>query len=168
MDFANAGVAAAAAVAGFLFGASPFAEPVADKWVQQAAIYQALCVPETVAPISLSAEELDAQLTRASEALGRDFPRSDLEGLPGLTFKRAQILGFEGAPLIQLVFATADGTPVAFCVVAQDGTVEKVESVWIEDQPVRHWSDEPHGFMIVGRVSDEDMDAYAQALTKTF
>lgn len=161
---------AAAAVAAFALGAFLFgtrANEVPDRWQEQAAIYQALYVTETVAPINFSETAVAQQVADSSAALGRDLPLDVVTSLEGLTLKRSQVLGFEGAPLIQLAYISADGVPVALCAIrlgeanAQTATFETLAGL-----PSAHWSDGTYSFMIIGDLPADTIESLTENLQR--
>jgi anti-sigma factor RsiW len=88
----------------------------AEDWRDYAAAYHLLYQPETLAaPV-----QGDGGVAYVSEALGHDL--SALAELEDLDFRRAQVLGWEGQPLVQFAYLDASGRPVAVCImVAGDG-----------------------------------------------
>jgi anti-sigma factor RsiW len=106
--------AASFAVGGVTGGLFVQRRSTSGDWREAVAQYHALYGMATTAGLNPSREDASLQLSAVSQALGRPLPRV-AETLAGLSFKRAQVLEFEGAPLIQIVFETADKVPVAFC-----------------------------------------------------
>lgn len=107
-----AGVALGALIMG---GASWLVSDRPDDWRTAVASYQALYAPETVAPLQFSDDALQAQLAEAEARIGTTDLYALVSDLQGLRPLRSQILAHEGAPLIQIVFATDAGLPVALC-----------------------------------------------------
>lgn len=90
-------------------------------WQQLAAAYHALYVTETVAVLPPpDPTAAAAQLARSAAALGHPIPTA-LTAIPGLSFRRAQVLGHDGAAIIQLAYIDDNGVPYAFCLRAVDG-----------------------------------------------
>jgi anti-sigma factor RsiW len=87
---------------------------LSSNWRDAVAQYHALYGTATTAGLNPQTDEISQQLALVSRALGVSLAGVD-STVPGLSFKRAQVLDFEGAPLIQIVFETADKVPVAFC-----------------------------------------------------
>jgi len=84
-------------------------------WQELAAAYHALYTTETLQALtSPDAETIAAQLARTGAALGREVP-ARLTDIPGLSFRRAQVLGHGGVAIIQLSYLDAAGVPYAFC-----------------------------------------------------
>ncbi len=159
----------AAAVAGLLGFALAFfvTRPDPIGWQEQVALYQALYVAETVAPLDASDAALEEQFSRANEALGTDLRPADFKALPGLTLKRAQILSFEDIPLVQIAFAGADGTPFAFCILknADAGPLTQVELAGLA---TAHWARGGYGYMLVGGQHSEDLQPALDRLSRLF
>lgn len=156
---------AAALVLGLAVGAggmwlTPRSE--AETWVDMAASYQALYVPETLAVVNDTPDQMAAQLKRVSEAVGRDL--SGAEQATQIAYRRGQILGYEGAPVIQLAYLSDDGKPVALCLTKSD----KGDSVF--ETSVRYglqaveWIDDGYHFVLLGDVDSDTMVAAAMEL----
>ncbi|MEX0364424.1 MAG: anti-sigma factor [Ruegeria sp.] len=140
------GLAAGLAVAMFTGFGTP--EPAPRGWVSFVASYQALYTEQTLMVASPSVDEAQMQLAAVSDAIG-----FDLTGLPeaeGLTFKRAQTLGFNGKPLIQIAFARADGTPVALCIIPAGPDAKPVDMGAAEGMELARWNTPGYGFLLIG------------------
>ena len=141
------GVAATLAAVAF-FAGSWSARPDTG-WHSQVAAYQALYVAETVAPLNAENDTLKKQFQRAEKALGHAVAIEALANLDGLSLKRAQILGFNGAPLIQIVFADDSGAPIALCLMAQEGQAD-AQSTILSGLPAVHWKTDGVGYILIG------------------
>ena len=164
-------IAVAASVAVVAVSATFWAmRPAELGWAAQAAIYQSLYVPDTIARLDTSPEVLEAQFAQAEAKLGRSLNREVLENLSGLELKRAQVLSFNGKPLIQVVYADDQGEPFAFCVIRQ-GPVAG-------DKPVKHavlsglatatWAQDGYGFMVLGHDAQTDLSDQLSVLSTSF
>jgi len=143
--------AVAFGVGAFLFaGQTPMAKP---NWQNQVAVYQTLYVTDTLALTVADDEELTAQLARSARAVGRELPLDVVRELEGMKLLRAQILGFESAPLIQMAYLSDDGVPVALCAIrlATPATDQPTFET-LSGLPAVHWSDGSFGYMIVGDI----------------
>ncbi|MEM7719871.1 MAG: hypothetical protein AAF222_11775 [Pseudomonadota bacterium] len=148
-------VAALAAVIGLFLG--NLTQPDRKlSWQEQVAVYQALYVAETVAPLEPSPASLQDQFARASERLGLALTAADYQEVPGLTLKRAQLLGFEGAPLVQIAFATETGAPIAFCILKTGETSPAIVTE-LSGLPTVHWSADGFGYMVIGDLSESEL-----------
>ncbi|MEP3945133.1 hypothetical protein [Ascidiaceihabitans sp.] len=150
------GTGIAAGVAMMLFvGTSTFTgtgttpEPAAPGWKAVVASYQSLYTQQTVAGWTPTPEQTQTQLANVSQLVG-----ADLTGLPaieGLTFKRAQILGFNGKPLVQIAFARADGTPVALCIIAAKSKEAKaMQAETLGGMAAASWNLDGRAYLLIG------------------
>ncbi len=159
-SFAWRELAAGLAVGAFLSaGFTASLRPKEPGWQDFVAAYQALYVTPTLAGVSTTNTDAQAQLTRVSQQLGLDLTRAP-EGQK-MTFKRAQVLGFEGRDLIQLAFLTDTGVPVALCIIATDTADTKpIQSKQLEGMEAVSWSEDGYGFLLIG---GQDSDVILQA-----
>jgi len=142
-------------------------EQALPQWVERVAEYQSLYVRATVDPLGESsgsakpdnATSADQLLASVSERTGLKVARPDLSA-EGYRFVRAQELGFEGQPLIQLVYLGEGDVPLAFCYMPGDDTV------FISGQhaglSVSSWSHDEQRFVIVADESPETMKRLQQ------
>ncbi len=139
-------------------------------WAEQAAIYQSLYAPESIATLDNSPEALDAQFSLAEAQLGRSLKRDVLQSLPGLDLKRAQVLSFKGKPLVQIVFADAQGQPFAFCVIRQgEGTPARdVNLAVLNGLATATWARDGYGYMLLGSDPQTALDGELEILTGAF
>ncbi|NVO57734.1 hypothetical protein HW561_18200 [Rhodobacteraceae bacterium B1Z28] len=139
-------------------------------WAQQAAIYQSLYVPDTIASLDSSPASLTAQFAQAEAELGQSLNRDVLEALPGLELKRAQILSFKGKPLVQIVFADDQGRPFAFCVIRQGPAAanKDVKQAVLSGLATATWAQDGYGYMLLGSDAQVDLGGELNVLTETF
>ncbi len=158
-----------AGIAGF--GLGNFTAPDAEmNWREQIAIYQALYVPETIASLDPSKTDLDRQFAKGSEILGSEVFPAELKGINGLGLRRAQILSSDDKAILQIVFATAEGEPLAFCIVSLGSDAEPTEPKFerLAGVPTAHWVDGDYGYMLVGRLEPDALQTAAQELRARF
>lgn len=167
------GISGLAAAASFAVAALLFTDqgtPDALRWQEQVAIYQALYVTETLTPIRATAEALSTQLRTSETQLGRDLPLEVVGDLDGVPLLRAQVLGLEGAPLIQMAYLTEAGVPVAFCITERMGDLSSDQGVVNEPlsglQSVQ-WSDGTFSYMIVGDLAPDRLARMAEQMRQT-
>jgi len=85
-----------------------------------------------------------------------------LADVDNLTLRRAQVLGFEGQPLIQLVYTDPSGKPFALCIMSD---AEGGEGPAILAGLATHtWKSKSHGFILVGGDQQSRVDDLAQHL----
>ncbi len=164
-------LAVAASVAVIAVSATFWAtRPEALGWAEQAAIYQSLYSPDTIANLDNSQQSLDAQFAQAEAKLGRSLNRDVLEKLPGLDLKRAQVLSFNGKPLVQVVFADAQGNPRAFCVIRQGAAApsKDVNLAVLSGLATATWAKDGYGYMLLGGDAQTDLSGELDVLTEAF
>lgn len=141
-------------------------QPTEEGWASFVASYQMLYTAETLNRANPSSSDTSAQLRHVSDAVGLDL--NALPDIAGLTFKRAQVLGFRGAPLIQIAYQRPDGTPVALCIIQSDpqptDTMAEGESKGL--QTVR-WTQDGHGFLLIGDMDPKPLREAAEIFAAT-
>ena len=164
------GWAAVAAVALFAIGLGAgwtlSSRGESETWHQAVADYQVLYTTETLSATPLGPQAKEAGLANASTRIGLKLTQ-DLLAVEGMTFQRAQVLSFEGAPLIQVAYLTDKGAPVAFCIMRQDGSNESQPSNrTIAGLSAAVWEAGEHAFILIGPVGEEQLQGQAQTLAK--
>lgn len=141
------GIAAGLAVALFTgFGAPPAAPP--PGWVAFVASYQSLYTEATLRDVAPSDADTSAQLASVSSELGLDL--TSLPQAEGLTFKRAQVLSFNGKPLIQVAYLRDDGTPVALCILPAGPDGKPVSMGAAQGMALARWNTPGFGYLLIG------------------
>lgn len=132
-------------------------------WRDVVANYQSLYVTETLAPVDLTPEAQQADLQRLSAGLGLDL--TALPEVSGLAFKRAQQLGFNGQPLAQLTFLTADGGPVALCILRTGAdTSAGITAEVLSGLDTYSWTEDGYGVLLVGPKGADGLENAAEIL----
>ncbi|MEL7528186.1 MAG: hypothetical protein AAFN16_20605 [Pseudomonadota bacterium] len=133
-------------------GAMWLGGPSADDWRGRVAQYQSLYVADTVRLTIASADVLEQQLEVASEKLGRPLEQASLEAPASLKLARVQVLGLDDAPLIQIVYQDADGTPFALCVTTAGphGRANELASEMLHGLATTAWEDGAFRYIFVG------------------
>lgn len=156
-------VAGVALLAGLLIGVGGlrWTSQPSDSWLQAVAVYQSLYVPQTVA--LAEGQSADRQkLAALSDEIALDLtPLGDLQSL---SFRRAQLLGFEGTPLVQIVFATERGTPIALCILPMTGAEKPLEFSTLAGLSAANWSTGSHGILLIGGTDDDLIEHVARQL----
>ena len=140
------GLAAGLAVALFTGLGTP--EPAPRGWVSFVASYQALYTTATLATDDPSPEQAAQQLAKVSAAINLDL--AALPQAQGLTFKRAQVLGFNGKPLVQIAYMRDDGTPVALCIIPAGPDPQTLNMGAAEGMDIARWNTPGFGFLLIG------------------
>ena len=159
------GLLAAGAAGWVAFSGAPPEE--GDDWRSAVAEYMQLYTNETFAlpnpdrdfqakKLSVVAKRVGAALTPASVAL------------PGLRFESADLLSYEGAPLGEIAYVDAHGSPVLFCVIANGGDHTPNRSDKQGDLALSSWSRGGRGYLVIGRLAEEQVAELAQTLKARF
>jgi anti-sigma factor RsiW len=156
---------AASLIAGVLIGWQflPQNTPPLD-WRVEVSRYQALYVAETLDEISPTKDALVAQFKRASAEVDLLLDPERLANLDSISLKRAQILGFQGIPLVQIAYRNADGQPIALCIVKIQGDVESQMSMTMAGMASVSWNTKNHQFILIGGQDQSKIDAIAAQL----
>jgi len=129
-------------------------------WVDQVASYQALYVPETLSGSVQDAAVTLETLTSAQTALGLDLVgHTQIEGL---NFKRVQMLGIEGAPLVQIAYVDAHGVPFALCAMPVSSEDRTFETEMNHALATVSWIENGIGFVLIGGTDQSFVTERAQ------
>ena len=133
-----------------------------DSWRSAAAIYHKLYVRQTLAHVDPDSARSSEELKRVSSALGRRFELADLTGAEDLEYKRAQVLGHQGRPLIQLAFLTSDGVPIALCIMAAKSESEQaVSGGEYAGLNAASWVKSGYEFLLLGNAAPARLEQFA-------
>ena len=121
--------------------------PAEANWVDVVANYQSLYVTETLAAPRLPEAEESAKLAALSDSIGVDL--SPLTDLAPVMFRRAQMLGIDGAPLVQMAYLAGD-VPVAICVTPIDTADTDVALDRRFDMEAASWVEGGYGYLVIG------------------
>ncbi len=149
------------------FGVSRLVNPAPEEsWQEFAAIYHALYVNKTLAHIAQTDEAATAELTRVAGVIGRSLDQTALAA-EGLDYKRAQVLGYKGKPLLQLAYLSKIGAPVALCVY-KSGTTGRtaVRSEERRGLSAASWSRDGYEYLLIGGEDQALIKATADELAR--
>lgn len=119
-------------------------------WKEYVAAYQALYINATLASVEISPDIQRLELKRISAAIGKDISLESLSVSPEISYKRAQILGFEGRPLAQLAFLSSTGAPLALCIIRMGGDEAETQFGKMEDMSTASWSQGEYEYLLIG------------------
>lgn len=128
-----------------------------EPWHREVAAYHALYVTETLTSARPDPALQVATVQSLSELVGRDL--GPAVQTTDMDFRRAQQLGFEGAPLIQMAYLAPGGVPVALCILRVSGAPQGVEVNEVQGMSAASWSDGDLRFILIGGT---DADAIAR------
>ncbi|MEM1273043.1 MAG: hypothetical protein AAGF88_04450 [Pseudomonadota bacterium] len=154
----------AALIAGLAIGGGSvhfLSPPAPDReWQDYAAAYHVLYQTATLDGVTPQAD-----FSLVSDVIGLDL--QSFAEASEITFLRAQVLGYQGAPIIQMAYLDPDGTPHALCISRATGPETPVTGSRLEGLAAADWSDGRHEFLLIGgpdTVGLEDQAAYFQSL----
>ena len=151
-------------------GETPRATPdliAADAlWVERVADYQSLYVPETVGDAG-GLEAGRRTLERIARETGLATGIPDLSAF-GYAFARAQRLGYEGDPLVQLVYTAPGKLPLALCHMPRDGADAPLVTAERSGLATASWAAAGQRFVLVGEESPERLEGLQAAARTTW
>ncbi|TAU51726.1 anti-sigma factor [Rhizobium leguminosarum] len=149
-----AGIAVDRAVIGI--GRVFLAKDENSEWRAVVADYISLYTPETLAGPVPAREDQAAQLGPLDEKLGLSLSPETVS-LPGIDFKRALMLQYDGKPLAQIAYLDPETGPMALCIVKSDAGSKVPDLESRKGLNVIYWSNETHAFMLIGRIPVDRM-----------
>ncbi|TBC92941.1 anti-sigma factor [Rhizobium leguminosarum] len=149
-----AGIAIDRAVIGIGRGFS--AKDENSEWRAVVADYISLYTAETLAGPAPGREDQAAQLAGLDEKLGLSLS-PEAVSLPGIDFKRALLLQYDGKPLAQIAYLDPETGPMALCIVKSDAGSKAPDLESRKGLNVIYWANETHAFMLIGRIPADRM-----------
>ena len=133
--------------------------PVATTggWIDTIASYQSLYVAQTLEGPAASPAQTEAVLAAAEDAIG--VAMAPATQVANMQFKRAQILGFKGKPLLQMAYITPDGTPLALCVIPVSGEDRGAKTTVNHGMTGVSWVENGVGYLLIGGSDAEAIEA---------
>ncbi len=168
LEFA-AGIALGFLVAGAALwvGFGPGSRDERDDWRQAVVDYMELYTPETFALANPDGAAQARQLQAVSARVGVDL-RPEKLAVPGLRYRTALNLSYDGAPLGEIAYTDASGAPALFCVTANGDPDAAPRNVAREGLSYTTWSHGGKSYMFVGRMAESQVAELAQALIDQF
>lgn len=121
------------------------------SWQSYAAAYHALYIDQTLNGIDRTPAAVAAELSQVSKIIGKDFDLQALSQFAQFDYKRAQILGFEGEPLLQIAFLSEGGVPIALCIFRSTGfDSDEVQSAELEGMSSASWTKDGYDYLLIG------------------
>ncbi|MGO8243805.1 anti-sigma factor family protein [Rhizobium johnstonii] len=154
-----AGIAIDRAVIGISKGLS--AKDENSEWRAVVADYISLYTAETLAGPAPSREDQAAQLAGLDEKLGLSLS-PEAVSLPGIDFKRAQLLQYDGKTLAQIAYLDPETGPMALCIVKSDKGPKAPDLENRKGMNVVYWSNATHAFMLIGRIPVDRVQELAE------
>ncbi|AGS20609.1 anti-sigma factor family protein [Rhizobium etli] len=156
-----AGIAIDRAVLGLGRGFS--AKDESSEWRAVVADYISLYTAETLAGPTPAGESQAAQLAPLDDKLGLSLS-PEAVSLPGVDFKRALLLQYDGKPLAQIAYLDPETGPMALCIVQSDAGPKAPDLESRKGMNVVYWSNGRHAFMLIGRIPGSRVQELAESV----
>jgi len=122
-----------------------------NSWRGFVAAYQALYTEQTLARLGRPADELEAELVVVSGALGKPLNLGTMTAVGDLDYRRGQVLGFNGRPLVQLAFLSKSGDPVALCIIRSEDSAQMSTVLGaMEGMSSAAWASDGYEYLLIG------------------
>ena len=161
---------AAAFVAGFIIAAAAglaaywLAARDEDDWRSAVVSYMDLYNKDTFDMPNPDASLQARELSAVGGKVGADLTPEKL-ALPGLTFKVAFTLAYEGSPLGEMAFVDAAGEPALVCVIADKRADAPVSVEKRGPYSLASWAKGGRGYLVIGSLSEQRAGDLAHALS---
>lgn len=141
------------------------------RWITAAVDHTNLYTTETMTSNPLSEDQKAELLASASEHIEKDLNPAANETARAF-FQNGDLMGFEGKRLVQLNYLYDDGTPFALYVLrtpetSDDAALANAEfkKGKIDELTAMRWAQPGYEYFAVGRLTREQMDSVAAALS---
>ena len=137
-------------------------------WLMRVVDYHTLYGRETIEGAHADASDIANYQKQFSATLGTSVIVPDLS-LAKWHFKRGQVLKFDGAPIIQLVYLPeGEGRPIAFCSKRTGGPDMKSTYADIRDLGVVRWRTRGTEYLLLGHADQKKIKSAASDIQKLF
>ncbi|MFK0165845.1 anti-sigma factor family protein [Rhizobium sp. NPDC090279] len=131
-----------------------------SEWRAVVAEYLSLYTTDTLsAPAGDHAQQV-AQLNGVGAKLGLSLAPEAI-AMPGVEFKRAQILNYDSKPLVQIAYLDPESGPMALCIVQSTKGAAAPDMENRRGMNVVYWSSATHAFMLIGHAPIDRMQQLA-------
>jgi anti-sigma factor RsiW len=135
----------------------------AGDWRAVVAEYLALYTTDTLSAPPGDRNAQMAQLVEVGSKLGLPLTPETV-ALPGVDFRRAQVLEYDGKPLAQIAYLDPETGPMALCVIPSDKGAKAPDMERRRGMNVVYWSNATHAFMLIGHDSADRMKELADSV----
>jgi anti-sigma factor RsiW len=134
-----------------------------EEWRAVVAEYLALYTTETLSAPPGDRVAQAAQLSDVGSSLGLSLTPEKV-AIPGLDFRRAQVLQYDGKPLAQIAYLDPETGPMALCIVPSRRGAAEPDMERRRGMNVVYWSNATHAFMLIGHDSADRMKELADSV----
>ena len=120
-----------------------------EDWVTAVVEYMQLYTPETFAGLTPDATQEAAIVGKIGARLGVGVTPQDL-ATPGLAFKTAFVLSYDGAALGEFVFTDTAGAPYLFCILTEAAAPAALRRDRRQSFAVATWGRRGERFLVIG------------------
>src|SRR5271166_3306543 len=160
-----AGMAFRELAAGLVFGPPRSGED--EGWRAAVVDYMKLYTNDTFAFISPDRPVETFGLSAVGKKVGADLTPDNVK-MPGLDFKVAFNLSYDGAPLGEIAYVDSTGAPVLFCVIANKEADAPFRSAKRDQFSLALWSRNGLSYLVIGRMPEQRVAEFAQTLVTRF
>jgi anti-sigma factor RsiW len=136
-----------------------------DDWRTAIVEYMELYTNETFAFDDSNLSSQEKRLSAISEKLNVHLAPETL-AIPGLQFKIARLLSYDGAPLAEIVYVDVQGAPVLFCVISGAGADAQAQSERRGDLSLTSWASGGRGYLVIGRLPERQIADLARTFER--
>ncbi|NLS02467.1 anti-sigma factor [Rhizobium sp. P32RR-XVIII] len=133
------------------------------EWRGVVAEYLSLYTADTLAGPVPPADIQSAQLALLEGKLGLALSPEKV-ALPGVDFKRAQLLEYDEKPLAQIAYLDPETGPMALCIIRSNSGEKSPDIEGRLGMNVVYWSDNTHAFMLIGHAPADRMQEIADSV----
>ena len=157
------GLLAAGAAAWLTLGAAPRGDEEND-WRAAVVDYMGLYTNDTFAFATPDRETQAGYLSRVGKMVGANLTPENV-AMPGLDFKVAFILAFEGAPLGEIAYVDpTTNAPVLLCLIANGEADAPLHSEKRGEFALATWTRNGRGYLVIGRQPEQRVAGLAKTL----
>lgn len=138
-----------------------------DDWRQAVVEYVELYTPDTFALANPDDASAAKQLQAVSVRIGADLTPASV-AVPGLRFRTAFNLAYDGAALAEIAYTAEGGEPVLFCAIANGAPDEPPRTATRNGQSYVAWARAGKSYMVVARMAAPQVADMAQTLVRRF
>lgn len=137
-----------------------------SEWRAVVAEYLSLYTADTLANLTSDESSQGQQLRSLGDSLGLSLP-AEAVSLPGIALKRAQVLQYDGKPLGQIAYLDPASGPLALCIIRSSKGPNSPRAEQRHGMNVVYWSDQAHGYMLIGHNSADQLTVLAERVRTT-